>query len=242
MKSIILSGESELEKFVSHRILYILGFVTGWNTRIFSLEFIPLLYFLVWAIVMFGLRQNHYGSMFLIVFVIVLIYFLLLHSVISSWDKIKRWFIDRARKQGGINNMTMVDIKYLLIYTRKVFGVKSEISSDVLQQFDPIVFRRLLMRQKIWQYILNATVILDLLVITGLGVYAFILNLEVLIWIQDWWYIIFVFIIPIIIIAVYLTVMKTKIRNIINVIPEEKFDEILQVLNDFEVFGSRTKK
>jgi len=242
LKSIILSGESELEKFVSHRILYLLGFVTGWNARIFSLEFLPLLYFFIWALVMFGLRENQFGFMFLIADVIVLTYFLFLHSVISAWDRIKRWFINRARKQGGIKNMTLVDIKYLLIYTRKVFGVKHEISAETTNDFDPIAFRKLLRSHKAWQYALNTSVILELVIITGLGVYAFILKLEILDWISNWWYLIFVFLIPILLVVIGLSITKTKIKNIINVIPEEKFDEILRILNDFEVFGGKSTK
>ena len=240
LKSIILSGESDLEKFVSHRILYILGFVTGWNARIFSLEFLPLLYFLIWAIVMFGLRENEFGYMFLIADVIVLIYFLFLHSVISVWDRIKKWFINRARKQGGIENMTLVDIKYLLIYTRQVFGVKHEISEEATNDFDPIAFRKLLRSHKAWQYALNASVIFELIIITGLGVYAFILKAEILTWIIDWWYFIFIFLLPILIIIICLSITKSKIKKIINIIPDDKFEEILRVLNDFEVFGRKS--
>ncbi|MCE7744710.1 MAG: hypothetical protein GPJ52_06205 [Candidatus Heimdallarchaeota archaeon] len=242
LKSIILSGESDLNKFVSHRILYILGFVTGWNARIFSLEFLPLLYFFIWAIVMFGLRENHFGYMFLIADVIILIYFLFLHSVISAWDRIKKWFINRARKQGGIENMTLVDIKYLLIYTRKVFGVKYEISEEVTTDFNPIAFRKLLKSHKAWQYALNVSVIFELIIITGLGVYAFILDLDVLSWIINWWYFIFVILIPIFIIVICLSITKSKIKSVINTIPEEKFEEILRVLNDFEVFGRKSTK
>lgn len=191
---------------------------------------------------MFGLRENDFGYMFLIVDFIVLIYFLFLHSVISAWDRIKKWFINRARKQGGIENMTLVDIKYLLIYTRKVFGVKHEISAETTNDFDPIVFRKLLKNHKAWQYALNAAVIIELVIITGLGVYAFILKTEILTWVINWWYYIFVFLIPIIIIVICLSRSKRKIKNIINIVPEEKFEEILRVLNDFEIFGVKSTK
>ncbi len=241
LKSIILSGESDLEKFVSHRILYILGFITGWNVRVFSLELIPLLYFFIWAIVMFGLRVYHYGYMFLITDAIVLIYFLLLHSVFSAWDRIKKWFIKRARKQGGIENMTLVDIKFLLLFTRKVFGVKAEISEDVTNVFDPETFRQLLRKHKLWQYVLNFTIILELILITGLGVYAFILELDPLSWLINWWYFVFLFLLPVILVVIFLYIAKRKIRAIINIVPEEKFDEILRVLNEFEVFGGKSK-
>lgn len=206
------------------------------------MEFLPLLYFLIWAIVMFGLRENHFGYMFLIVDVIVLFYFLFLHSVISAWDRIKKWFINRARKQGGIENMTLVDIKFLLIYTRKVFGVKHEISEETTNDFDPIAFRKLLKKHKAWQYALNVSVILELVIITGLGVYAFILKLDVLSWVINWWYLIFVFLIPILLVVICLSITKTKIKNIINVVSEEKFDEIVRILNDFEVFGGKSTK
>ncbi len=189
---------------------------------------------------MFGLQENHFGYMFLIADVIILIYFLFLHSVISAWDRIKKWFINRARKQGGIENMTLVDIKYLLIYTRKVFGVKHEISEEATNDFDPIAFRKLLRKHKAWQFALNASVISELVIITGLGVYAFILNLEILSWILNWWYYIFVFLIPIILIVICLSITKNKIKKIINIIPEAKFEEILRILNDFEVFGVKS--
>ncbi|MCK5183280.1 MAG: hypothetical protein KAQ95_03155 [Candidatus Heimdallarchaeota archaeon] len=240
LKWITLSGETDLEKYVSHRILYLFGFVTGWNARIFSLEFLPLLYFLIWAIVMFGLRENEFGYMFLIADVIVFIYFLFLHSVFSAWDRIKKWFIKRARKQGGIENMTLVDIKYLLIYTRQVFGVKHEISEEATNDYDSIAFRKLLRSHKAWQYALNASVIFELIIITGLGVYAFILKAEILTWIIDWWYFIFIFLLPILIIVICLSITKSKIKKIINIIPEDKFEEILRVLNDFEVFGRKS--
>lgn len=191
---------------------------------------------------MFGLRENQFAYMFLIADVIVLIYFLFLHSVISAWDRIKKWFINRARKQGGIENMTLVDIKYLLIYTRQVFGVKHEISEEATTDFDPAAFRTLLRNHKAWQYTLNASVIFELIIITGLGVYAFILNLEVLSWIINWWYFIFVFLLPILIIVIFLSITKNKIKKIINIIPEDKFEEILRVLNDFEVFGRKSTK
>jgi len=191
---------------------------------------------------MFGLQQNHFGYMFLIADAIILIYFLFLHSVISAWDRIKKWFIDRARKQGGIDKMTLDDIKYLLIYTRKVFGVKHEISVEATNDFDPIAFRKLLRSHKAWQFALNVSVILEIVIITGLGVYAFILKLEILSWLLNWWYFIFVFLIPILVIVICLSIMKIKIKNIINIIPEDKFDEILRILNDFEVFGAKSSK
>ncbi len=191
---------------------------------------------------MFGLRENDFGYMFLIADFIVLIYFLFLHSVISAWDRIKKWFINRARKQGGIENMTLVDIKYLLIYTRKVFGVKHEILAETTNDFDPIIFRKLLKSHKAWQYALNAAVIIELVIITGLGVYAFILKTEILTLVINWWYFIFVFLVPILIIIICLIITKRKIKNIINIIPEEKFEEILRVLNDFEVFGVKSTK
>jgi hypothetical protein len=191
---------------------------------------------------MFGLKQNHFGYMFLIADLIVLIYFLFLHSVISAWDRIKKWFINRARKQGGIDNMTLSDIKYLLIYTRKVFGVKHEILADTTKDFDPIVFRQLLKSHKAWQYALNSSVILELVILTGLGVYAFILELDVLSWVINWWYFVFIFLIPILIIVIFLFITKNKIKSNINNIPEEKFEEILRILNDFEIFGRKSSK
>ncbi len=189
---------------------------------------------------MFGLRENQFAYMFLIADVIVFIYFLFLHCVFSAWDRLKKWFINRARKQGGIENMTLVDIKYLLIYTRQVFGVKHEISEEATKDFDPITFRSLLRKHKAWQYALNATVIFELIIITGLGVYAFILDLDVLSWIINWWYFIFVFLLPILIVVIGLSITKSKIKKIINIIPEDRFEEILRVLNDFEVFGRKS--
>jgi len=190
---------------------------------------------------MFGLKVNHYAYMFLVTDALVLIYFLLLHSVFSAWDRIKKWFIKRARKQGGIENMTLVDIKFLLLYTRKVFGVKSEISEEVTNDFDPEAFRHILRKHKSWQHALNFTVILELIIITGLGVYAFILELDPLSWLINWWYFVFIFFLPVILIVIFLYLAKRRIKVIINMVPEEKFEEILRVLNEFEIFGGRSR-
>ncbi|MGC9780148.1 MAG: hypothetical protein HZR80_12965 [Candidatus Heimdallarchaeota archaeon] len=242
LKSIILSGESELDKFVSHRILYILGFLTGWNTRVFSLELIPIVYFFVWAIVLFGLREVQFGLLFLASNFVIVFYFLLLHTVISSWSKIKHWFIKKAKKRNGIANMTLEDIKYLLIYTRKIFGVKATIPAKVETEFDSNILRKYLKTNKKWQFALNITVIVELMIITAGGIYGFIQKIEILEWFVIWWYLIFVFIIPIVILIVGLVVSKVKINSYINIISDENFDEVLRVLNDFEVFGGKSAK
>ncbi len=242
LKSIILSGENELDKFVSHRILYIFGFLTGWNTSVFSLELIPVVYFFIWAIVLFGLREVQFGLLFLVSDFVIVFYFLLLHTVISSWSKIKHWFIKKAKKRNGIANMTLEDIKYLLIYTRKIFGVKATIPAKVETKFDPKILRKSLNANKKWQFALNITVIVELMIITGGGVYGFIQKIDILEWFVIWWYLIFVFIIPIIILIVGLVVSKAKINSYINIISEENFDEVLRVLNDFEVFGGKPAK
>jgi hypothetical protein len=40
--------------------------------------------------------------------------------------------------------------------------------------------------------------------------------------------------------VIFLFVTKSKIKEIINIVPEEKFEEILRVLNDFEIFGAKS--
>ena len=63
--------------------------------------------------------------------------------------------------------MTLEDIKYLLIYTRRVFGVKASIPARTETEFDPKVLHKYLRKNKSWQFGLNITIILDLMIITG---------------------------------------------------------------------------
>lgn len=239
LKSIILSGESDLDKFVSHHILYIYGFITGWNTKIFSLEILPIIYFLIWTIVLFGLQEFQFGLLFLISDILIVIYFLLLHSVISSWSRIKHWFIKRAKMRNGVSNMTLDDIKYLLIYTRKIFGAKSSIPVKDKIDFEPEVLRKYLTKNRRWQFGLNIAIILDLLIITGFGIFGFIQEINILHWLADWWYLIFAFLTPLVILIIGQVISKSKINSYINIISEENFDQVLKILNDFEVFGGK---
>jgi len=241
LKSIILNGESNLDKFVSHRFLFYFGFLTGWNPSIFSLELLPILYFLIWAIVLFAIRVNHFAYLFLSVGLLLLLYFLLLHSVISSWDRIKRWFILRARKSGGIQNMTLQDVKMLLIYTRKVFGVKATIDAKPRKEFNIDNLRKQLAANKKWLSALNISVILELLLISAGGVYGFIIKLDLLNWLINWWYIILIILLPLFILIIGLSISKYNVREMVNTIPTEQFDDVLMVLNEFEVFGGRIK-
>jgi len=239
LKSIILSGESELDKFVSHRALYFLGFLTGWNARIFSVELLPIGYFLIWSIVLFALNEIQFALLFLISGLIIFIYFILLHTVISSWDRIKHWLIRRAQKRGGVKNMTLEDIKFLLIFTRKVFGVKAEVTAKSDKPFDSENLRKMLLRHKKWQKILTALVIFVLLSLTGLGVYGVVVETNILDWLKDWWYFIPAFFSIIFVGIIGLVISKTKIRHTVNTIPLDKFDEVLRILNDYEVFGGK---
>lgn len=242
LKSIILNGESDLDKFVSHRFLFFYGFLTGWNPKIFSLELLPILYFLIWSIVLFILRENNFGYLFLSVGLFLLFYFLLLHTVISSWDKIKRWFIKRARKSGGIQNMTLQDVKMLLIYTRKVFGVKATIAAKPKREFNIDNLRKQLTANRKWQNALNISIIIELLLISAGGIYGFIINLNLLNWIKNWWYILLLILIPLFILIIGLTISKYMVREMINTIPEEQFEDVLRLLNEFKVFGRSTKQ
>ncbi len=239
LKSIILSGESQLDKFVSHRVLYFLGFLTGWDTRIFSLELLPIGYFLIWSIVLFALNEIPFALVFLISGIIIFIYFILLHTVISSWDRIKHWLIRRAQKRGGVKNLTLDDIKYLLIYTRKVFGVKTEVTSKNDKPFHSENLRKMLLHHKNWQKVLTALVFFALIILTGLGIYGVIINANILDWLKDWWYFIPALFSIILVGIIGLVISKAKIRVIINNIPTDKFDEVLRILNDFEVFGGK---
>ncbi|MBN1330654.1 MAG: hypothetical protein JXA54_14365 [Candidatus Heimdallarchaeota archaeon] len=241
LKSIILNGESDLEKFVTHRFLFYYGFLTGWNPQIFSLEIIPILYFLIWSIVLFAIRENNFAYLFLSVGIFLFFYFLLLHSVISSWDKIKRWFIKRARKSGGIQNMTLQDVKMLLIYTRKVFGVKATIDAKPRIEFSIDNLRKQLSVNRKWQTALNISIILELMLISAGGIYGFIIELDLLNWIINWWYIILIILIPLLILIIGLSVSKYLVREMINTIPAEQFDDVLKILNEFKVFGGPAK-
>lgn len=239
LKSIILSGESQLDKFVSHRVLYFLGFLTGWDSRIFSLELLPIGYFLIWSIVLFALNEIQFALLFLISGLIIFIYFILLHTVISSWDRIKHWLIRRAQKRGGVKNMTLEDIKFLLIFTRKVFGVKTEVTSKNDKPFDSDNLRKTLLHHKNWQKVLTLLVIFVLICLTGLGIYGVIEEVSILEWLTDWWYIIPALFSIILIGIIGLVISKAKIRATINSIPTEKFDEVLRILNEYEVFGGK---
>ncbi len=239
LKSIILSGESQLDKFVSHRVLYFLGFLTGWDPRIFSIELLPISYFLIWSIVLFALNEIYFALIFLISGFLIFIYFILLHTVISSWDRIRRWLIRKARKRGGVKNLTLEDIKFLLIYTRKVFGVKTEVASQNGKPFSEENLRKLLQHHKYWQKILTVLVIFVLFILTGLGIYGVVIEANILNWLKDWWYFIPALFSIILIGIIGLVISKSKIRATINNIPTDKFDEVLRILNDFEVFGGK---
>jgi hypothetical protein len=237
-----LSGESALDKYISHRFLYLIGFINGWNPRVFSIEFLPILYFFLWAIIMFALRENEFAYMFLISATIVLIYFIILHAFISSWDRIKRWLIKRARKRGGVTNLTLDDVKYLLIYTRKIFGVEATINENPSIDFNPDDLRDLLTKNKKWQFALNISIIIELILLTGGGIIGFLLNMNMINILTDYWYYLFIFFIPIITIVIGLIISKQKIKEMINNISVEKIDEVLYILNEFQLYGGKFVK
>jgi Na+/melibiose symporter-like transporter len=237
-----LSGESSLDKYISHRLLYILGFLSGWHPRVISIEFLPITYFLTWSIVLFALRENQYAYLFLGASLGIILYFILLHTVFSSWDKIKRWLIRRARTRGGISNLTLEDVKYLMIYTRKVFGVRAVVSQKADTTFNPNKLRELLKSNKNWRFALNITIIIELLGLTGGGIYLFMHELDIMLWLADSWYFLFLFLIPIIIVIIGLVITRERIKEIINSIPIDKFDEVLYILNEFKIYGGQNIK
>ncbi|MFW9921674.1 MAG: hypothetical protein ACFFDW_00095 [Candidatus Thorarchaeota archaeon] len=239
LKSIILSGESELEKFVSHRILYFFGFLTGWNPKIFSLEILPISYFFIWSIVLFALKEIAFGVLFLVSAMIVFLYFILLHSVISAWDRIRHWFIKRAIKRGGISNMNLDDIRFLLVYTRKIFGVKTSIEETSEKELNIEKFRYDLIAHRNWQRGINISVILTMILVTGIGIYGFIIEANILDWLCDWWFIIIILLFPTVICAIGTTIYRGIIRQTVNDIPADKFEEILKILNEFQIFGGK---
>ena len=135
--------------------------------------------------------------------------------------------------------MTVEDIKYLLIYTRKVFGVKSSVEETGINEYDPIRMRLLLQRNKRWQHTLTILVILTALAITGAGIYGIIKNVDFIAVLSNWWYLFLISLIPILVCVIGTIICKNKIKEIINTIPAESFEDILQILNEFEVFGGK---
>lgn len=236
-----MGGESKLKKFVSHRVLYFLGFLTGWNDKIVSLELLPIAYFLIWTIILFSLGVPSYGWLFLVSGILLTTYFVILHTAINPWDKIKRWFICRARERGGIKEMTVRDIKYLLLYTRKVFGVKPTVQEVKPgdKKVSATELRRLLITNRRWLYFLNGIFILEFLLVTFGGVMGYIYNLDLLAWLANWWFLIFIGLFPIIIAIIMISVYKRKIRILINQIPADDFEEILTILNEYEIFKEK---
>ncbi len=237
LKSIILSGESQLGKYVSHRTLYFYGFLTGWNDRIFSLELVPIFYFLIWSIVLFALKETSYGLLYLFSGLIILIYFIFLHTLISTWDRIRHYFIRLARKQNGIDNMTLEDVRSLLNYTKKVFGVKSKITAEDAIVFNPDKLRKGLIANKRWRFSLNAVVILSLFLFTGAGIFGAVKGTDFLEWLGIWWYLVLIPLIPIIITSTGMILTKNEIRKLINHIPEDDFVGVLKILSEFEILG-----
>jgi hypothetical protein len=174
--------------------------------------------------------------------VVILVYFILLHSLFSSWDKIKRWLIKRAQKRGGISNLTLEDVKYLMIYTRKVFGVRAVVPQKPEIAFNPEKLRKLLRANRQWRFVMNITIFIELFIITGGGVYLFLYALDILSWLSVYWYYLFIFLVPILIVIIGLVISRERIREIINNIPIEKFDEVLYILNEFKIYGGHEIK
>ncbi|HUU76854.1 MAG TPA: hypothetical protein VMX55_00820 [candidate division Zixibacteria bacterium] len=135
--------------------------------------------------------------------------------------------------------MTLEDIKYLLIFTRKVFGVKSTLDETKIKEYDPYRMRLLLLRNKRWQHTLTLLVILTVLAITGAGIYGVVINEDIINILSDWWYLFLISILPILVGIIGTIISKYKIRENINTIPQENFEDVLQILNEFEVFGGK---
>jgi len=237
LKSIILSGESQLGKYVSHRTLYFYGFLTGWNERIFSIELVPIFYFLIWSVVLFALKETSYGLLYLFSALIILVYFIFLHTLISTWDRIRHYFIRLARKQNGIDNMTLEDVRSLLNYTKKVFGVKTKITAEDAIVFNPDKLRKGLVANKRWRFSLNVVVILSLFLFTGAGIFGAVKGTDFLVWLGVWWYLVLIPLIPIIIASTGMILTKNEIRKLINHIPEDDFVGVLKILSEFEILG-----
>ncbi|MHA1186554.1 MAG: hypothetical protein ACTSSK_06700, partial [Candidatus Heimdallarchaeota archaeon] len=222
LKSIILSGESQL---------------TGWNERIFSIELVPIFYFLIWSVVLFALKETSYGLLYLFSALIILVYFIFLHTLISTWDRIRHYFIRLARKQNGIDNMTLEDVRSLLNYTKKVFGVKTKITAEDAIVFNPDKLRKGLVANKRWRFSLNVVVILSLFLFTGAGIFGAVKGTDFLVWLGVWWYLVLIPLIPIIIASTGMILTKNEIRKLINHIPEDDFVGVLKILSEFEILG-----
>jgi len=133
--------------------------------------------------------------------------------------------------------MTLEDVRMLMNYTKKIFGVKSKISVEDALEFNPEKLRKGLIKNKRWRFSLNVVVILSLLSITGAGVFGAINGINLLVWLSIWWYLILIPLIPIIIISTGMTVTKNEIRKLINHIPDDDFIDVLKILNEFEILG-----
>jgi len=135
--------------------------------------------------------------------------------------------------------MTLEDIKFLLIFTRKVFGVKSEVKIKNEKPFDKEGLRKLLLAHRKWQQALTGLVILVLIGLTGIGIYGFIVHANIIDWFVKWWYFIPIFFVILLIGIIGTAISKAKIRETVNSIPTDQFDNVLRLLNDFEVFGNK---
>lgn len=177
--------------------------------------------------------------MFLIAGIIIVLYFILLHTLIDSWDRIRRWFIKRARKRGSIEKLTLEDIKYLLIYTRKVFKVKASTTADAKKKLDVEKLKSNLLKNKRWKFTLNIAIIIELALITTGGIIGYMLEIDILAWMLFNWYYIFILFIPIIVILIGTYNSRMKIKETINKIPAESFEKVLLILNEFKIFGGK---
>ena len=84
---------------------------------------------------------------------------------------------------------------------------------------------------------MNVVVILSLFLFTGAGIFGAVEDINLLNWLGDWWYLVLIPFIPIIITSTGMIVTKNEIRKLINHIPEDDFVGVLKILSEFEILG-----
>ena len=133
--------------------------------------------------------------------------------------------------------MTLEDVRSLLNYTKKIFGVKSKITAEDTIAFNPDKLRKGLIANRRWRFSLNVVVILSLFLFTGAGIFGAVNSINLITWLSDWWYLVLIPIIPIIVTSTGMIITKNEIRKLINHIPEDDFVGVLKILSEFEILG-----
>jgi hypothetical protein len=115
--------------------------------------------------------------------------------------------------------------------------VKSKIEAEDTIAFNPEKLRKGLIANKRWRFSLNIVVIFSLLSITGAGIFGVIRDINLVTWLGEWWYLLLIPLIPIIITGTGMIITKNNIRELINHIPDDDFIGVLKILNEFEILG-----